>query len=619
MFDVAWGDTAGETVAQRRQRKEREQQKTAQGTKRSSIHSAASSSGSSKAQSGSRVPLFGIFGSSKKSRNNSMPTKVEDLTSLPSRLSSHDELPNSQERKANIAIPGEDGVQAGDVQDRYSSLDAIQYSPISNAESTFSRWPGRSIATESSLSSMTDNGLRSHDKRPLSTGSFVIMSRNDMEPSRDNVADLNTSLGKISVTADRADVIDPCYVSDLSLFPNVPTQETGSLRNDSQSDEQLQSLQAETSTTLGILESWKPSPNWEPASHDREPKSSTQSTSRTNSRTQKPRARQSRKSEMSHMQRHIRRMEAASPKIILERLREQWTDVADANVYKELEFEKQLWMLTGFKFLAPKAGGTGSKANDRDLQVSTPAQAKPTSIILSLYENQACASFLATYSPANEVHSLTTSSPVSPIAISHIRPATATKSHAILPYASSVFTSIHSSSLPATLPSPSIPSLLRECHRVLIPNGTLHLTLMDPRPPSSCTGLHLRRWLDKHLLLNLETQFRCSKPSRLFPIWLHDAGFACAAKSAGTKVSKLRFWAVGRGEGGFVDPADGDAAAKELSQLNAVVGRMLWRELWGNYVVGDKWWWEDDQVVEECASMGTRWDCLILEVVKRGD
>jgi hypothetical protein len=32
--------------------------------------------------------------------------------------------------------------------------------------------------------------------------------------------------------------------------------------------------------------------------------------------------------------------------------------------------------------------------------------------------------------------------------------------------------------------------------------------------------------------------------------------------------------------------------------------------------VGRQWWWEDERVVEECKSLGTRWDVIFLEGVK---
>lgn len=70
-------------------------------------------------------------------------------------------------------------------------------------------------------------------------------------------------------------------------------------------------------------------------------------------------------------------MEAASPKIILERLKEEWVEVADAFVYRELELEKQLWMLTALRTLK-------NKSSSEETVVSTGS--KPTKV-LSLYEN----------------------------------------------------------------------------------------------------------------------------------------------------------------------------------------------------------------------------------------
>jgi hypothetical protein len=70
-------------------------------------------------------------------------------------------------------------------------------------------------------------------------------------------------------------------------------------------------------------------------------------------------------------------MEAASPKIILERLKEEWVEIADASVYRELELEKQLWMLSAMRGLKKKSGMT------QETKVLPPGITK----ILSLYEN----------------------------------------------------------------------------------------------------------------------------------------------------------------------------------------------------------------------------------------
>jgi hypothetical protein len=79
---------------------------------------------------------------------------------------------------------------------------------------------------------------------------------------------------------------------------------------------------------------------------------------------------------MMQLQKTIRRMEAASDRIVLERLKEEWIEVADASVYRELELEKQLWMLMA---LRRKVGKT-------DNQVEETSQYR-SSKILSLYEN----------------------------------------------------------------------------------------------------------------------------------------------------------------------------------------------------------------------------------------
>ena len=83
----------------------------------------------------------------------------------------------------------------------------------------------------------------------------------------------------------------------------------------------------------------------------------------------------------SQLQRSIRRMEAASSKIILERLKEEWMEVADASIYRELELEKQRWMLFALRDL--KTTRLGGCEDSRTVQVSTSGATK----VLSLYEN----------------------------------------------------------------------------------------------------------------------------------------------------------------------------------------------------------------------------------------
>jgi hypothetical protein len=75
-------------------------------------------------------------------------------------------------------------------------------------------------------------------------------------------------------------------------------------------------------------------------------------------------------------------MEAASPKIILERLKEEWMQVSDATIYRELEVEKQLWMLTALGALKKK-----KPIESIDQLEDLSPEASPSTKILSLYEN----------------------------------------------------------------------------------------------------------------------------------------------------------------------------------------------------------------------------------------
>jgi hypothetical protein len=83
-------------------------------------------------------------------------------------------------------------------------------------------------------------------------------------------------------------------------------------------------------------------------------------------------------SELTHLQKSIRKMDAASPKIILERLKEEWMGVADASIYRELELEKQLWMLAALRALY---------ADDTSASPDEPSSLASRKV-LSLFENK---------------------------------------------------------------------------------------------------------------------------------------------------------------------------------------------------------------------------------------
>lgn len=110
-------------------------------------------------------------------------------------------------------------------------------------------------------------------------------------------------------------------------------------------------------------------------------------------------------------------------------------------------------------------------------------------------------------------------------------------------------------------------------------------------------------------------------------IWLLDAGFM-----GGDRDIKISFRAAvqdirpkRKSEGGKAGGKGKTIAARieaeeeELivHKLSVTVGRELWKELWGPFVAGHKWWWDDESIVEECKALGTKWEGVFVEAVKR--
>lgn len=157
--------------------------------------------------------------------------------------------------------------------------------------------------------------------------------------------------------------------------------------------------------------------------------------------------------------------------------------------------------------------------------------------------------------------------------------------------------------------------------------GSIHFTILDPAPIPDTLGPRLRRWLDEHLIVNLERQFRCINPGRLFPIWLADAGL----RGNGSTIVNVRFLAC-MSEADMVDGmhhgrlSDNEAGGRDSkgttvdvavkTELKSVVGRMLWKEMWGSFVEGERWWWEDVDIVQECIERQTCWEYAVIEGVK---
>lgn len=168
------------------------------------------------------------------------------------------------------------------------------------------------------------------------------------------------------------------------------------------------------------------------------------------------------------------------------------------------------------------------------------------------------------------------------------------------PWPDATFSRIRASTLPSLVPSSKLPQLLRECHRLLAPGGLLEIRIMDAAPVRKTAGPLLRAWIEDRLSINLEKTFRCSKPCMLFPGWVADAGFELPILSGVNQVMSLPC------------AFDGSTVDAELKML---IGRALWKVIWGPYVdIADtsgeaQYWWEVDEIVEECLQHRTVFEC----------
>jgi hypothetical protein len=166
-------------------------------------------------------------------------------------------------------------------------------------------------------------------------------------------------------------------------------------------------------------------------------------------------------------------------------------------------------------------------------------------------------------------------------------------------------------SMPSLFPSTEIPPFLRHINRCLAPGGALHLTLIDPQPVSTSMGPKLRQWLFEHLLINLEKAFRTTYPSGTFPAWLAVGRLRGRGSTIATvSVPSVPEYAA------KIDQVKEQPSVK--NELRCLVTRMLWQEVWGNFVHADRWWWEEEDIVQECVDLGTYWQYSHIVAIKEG-
>ncbi|PNP76080.1 hypothetical protein FNYG_10638 [Fusarium nygamai] len=273
----------------------------------------------------------------------------------------------------------------------------------------------------------------------------------------------------------------------------------------------------------------------------------------------------------------------------------------------DLEVEKMQWMLSAmFNMDGPEY----SEINDDDLDDES---VDPPKRILALYETPAVTSYLAAVNHSKQVYHLS-AAPLSPASFPNIHPVlTPVRSPSAFPIAPSTIETVHSLRLPLAMPSQDIPALLRNIHRCLEPGGSLQLTIIDPLPVTSTLGPLLRAWIEDYLLFNLEASFRCTNPSKLLPLWLNGASLRVDPDS----IETTQFFAIPLDNTQLQYVREGHISEEGLKQeLRNLVGRMLWMEVWREYIVAERWWWEDPEILEECIQHQTAWEWKLIEAVK---
>ncbi|KAG9387712.1 hypothetical protein A1F94_000604 [Pyrenophora tritici-repentis] len=300
--------------------------------------------------------------------------------------------------------------------------------------------------------------------------------------------------------------------------------------------------------------------------------------------------------ELSRFQRFIRRMEGAGPKVILDRIKEDWNQVASEEADEELALEKQLWLLTGFHM------------QNLGRPTIAPQSECNTGRILELYGNLSEVYQLSAMHPSQTVHFLTTK-PQRPFPLpGNVSYLTVRKFGIVpLPYPEHYFSHIRASTLPSLMPSAKLPEVFSECHKLLAPGGFLEIRIMDAAPARQTAGPRMRMWIEDRLSINLERDFRCSKPCLLVPGWLADAGFE-VVDQANDQNTTL--------------PCAFDPTSATVDQeLSTIIGRAFWKDIWGSFVddvPGEpKWWWEDEEILDECVRRRTLLECKTIFAYKR--
>ncbi|KAM0245188.1 hypothetical protein ACHAP5_005581 [Fusarium lateritium] len=396
-------------------------------------------------------------------------------------------------------------------------------------------------------------------------------------------------------------VINPTHI-DLPLTPHRTSQVQPQRPQSSRSATKAKTPRRMPSSTASLrvenMDSWKPPDEWNCT-----PTEPTFQFSDEPTEAPEP----SIPREFNVVQLGVRQLARESNIVRLLRLTECQSDNGPPSDCQDLEVEKMQWMLSAMYNL------DGPAYPDINNNGFVFESADPPKKLLALYETPAVTSYLAAINHNKQIYHLS-AAPLSHEAFPNIHPVLSpVRSPAAFPVAPSSIEAVHSLRLPLVMPSQDIPALLKNIHRCLEPGGSLHLTIIDPLPLTSTLGPLLRTWIDDHLLFNLESSFRCTNPSKLLPVWLKSASLRVDPNC----VETTQFFSIPLHSSQLQYVRDGHVTQEGLAQeLRNIVGRMLWTEIWREYIIADRWWWEDPDILRECVQWKTTWEWRLIEAVK---
>ncbi|KAI1146879.1 hypothetical protein F4825DRAFT_174977 [Nemania diffusa] len=614
MFDVIWTDPNVELMGQRMLRKEQEAKEKEKQKRESGRQSVSTSSVSSSSERG-----FSLF-----------PSKIKRKTSTPSK------------GKSNPSVPSQEEVGHDDETAHRASPYGVRAALAHQDNPEISRKPSERLPEPAKhpelegtcLSSPRDSVLSTWAQQAaIATGAF------DMIKANNTILDTTTethvqNLGSSSfitqtietavsprIEADIDQLIIETHVSSdgtkiqtppLAEVPEDTTpkacEEPGSFPppyispqtpppNGYYHHQVLSSPTYQSYDHLANPEAWKPPHEWDctPTKQIATPTID----ERLQISPEKQVANNSMFPAFAALQRERRMMAAASTELMLTSLKSSMGEAKEGSVYKELEMTKKRWMFSALH----QQGGYGQLIERPNERPGTPTQSKQNRI-LALHETPASASFIAALYPAVSITHLALD-PLSPDSFPNIRPlqvpsvSVSASSRALPPR---LYSTVTCFSMPALFPSTDIPPLLRFVHRCLAPGGALHLTIIDPQPVSESMGPKLRQWLFTNLLITLEQKFRTTLPSETFPAWLAVGNL----RGKGSTIAMITAPAICKMSG----------ITDRKIELRCLVNRLLWQEVWGKFVTGSRWWWEDEEIVQECIELGTHWQYSHIIAVK---